>query len=504
MGYARSLGPQFEMLSVFDIGSRAGRQRFTLPALLDEPLVVVLDMDSPPAIDDPVRRAVEALATSELFEVWRYSDNGAPPGTRTVTPDLRRPQHVAAQGWLEIVEATPGDAGARPVVTHVVVGSLRDDHLQSHYVWARPEVWGPGGPYSSEADVHAAVVRTGLSAFSDLLISSRRGVAGPEHRARAQDQGLVANWPAGAAILGRLARQSGEGVPIGPHERASERLFHAQATDDLLPNLQRATAFTLQQGVSPDHLLAFRGRVIQTLLARDDLALALSTDRDYRSELRQIDAIDRLLIFSLAAFDELAHLANSAFMLGLSARHTKWQRPARLVPELAARGVGAKGLADLFAPGRRPAAVLEILGYLRNMVHGPGLTSATVLFDPEVGQVADLSAPTPDFSSSKAEALKLTAYRGWGIHFVEDRIFVNSEALADKVAFEAYRLLDRTLGTLALSAFEPVGPPQAFGDMIDARVEQLRPVMAGEMSAGGITAQLGLLHARRKTRVGHG
>ncbi|WP_188111285.1 hypothetical protein [Nocardioides antri] len=484
-------------MSVFDTESPGRRQRFAPPTLIDDPLVVILDMDSPPAENDPVRRAVEALVTSELFEVWRYSDHGAPPEARRVTPNSHRPEKSVAQGWLEIIETGPEDAGARPVVTHVVAGTLRNEHQQMHNLWAHSEVWTPGALYSNNAEVHAALVRTGLSGFSDLLISARRGVPGAGRRAQATNDGLIANWPAGAAILGRLARQAGERIPIGPHQTASERLFHTQAADDLLPNLQRAIAATLQRGVSPDHLLAFRGRVTQTLLARDDLALALSTDRDHRSELRQIDAIDRVLIFSLAAFDELAHLTNAAFQLQLPAREAKWQRPDKLLAELRKQGPGADRIADLYASRGRPAAVLEILGYLRNMVHGPGLTSATVLIDPEFGQVADLSAPAPRFSSSKADALKQTAYRGWGIHFVEDRIFVNSEALADKVAFETYRLLDRTLEALAIAGFDPIGPPQRFEDMVDARVEHLRPVDAGTMSPGGITAQLGLLYARR-------
>lgn len=93
--------------------------------------------------------------------------------------------------------------------------------------------------------------------------------------------------------------------------------------------------------------------------------------------------------------------------------------------------------------------------------------------------------------------MKMTAYRGWGIQLAGGRIFVNSEALADKVAFETYRLLDRTLEAIATAGFGPVGPALSFGEMVDARVELLRPIDVGITAPGSVTAQLGLLHSRR-------
>ena len=487
------LGRQFEMLSVYAGESRRRRQPFKPAALLEEPLVVILDMDWAPSDGDPVRRAVEALATSKLLEVWRYSDRGAPSDVPRLSSGRRGTERSFPRGWLQITpqSETEGE-GPRAVVTHVVEGSLRHDHHQAHFVWAHPDVWTPGVLYASEQEVHAALIRRALTESSELFISSRPGIVGATRGgAVSVGEGALASWETGAAILGRLARQSGDSIPVGQHQTAGEGLYYALAAEDLLPHLRDVIDVTLQRGVNPDHLLAFRGRITQTLLARDDLALALSTEQ---SSLREIDALDRVLIFTLAAFDELAHLASAAFGLQLSAPTIKWERKEFL---LALRhNPAARGLAELFERTRRPAAVLRVLRYLRNMVHGTGLNELTVLTDPVSGPIASLSAPAPvrhDLDS----ALEMTAYRGWGVHFVDDRLFIDSEALADKVAFESFRLMDRTLEALEEAPFHQVGPPPSTGEFIDARVLRLGAADVGSMPTGGLCAQLGLLHARR-------
>lgn len=378
------------------------------------------------------------------------------------------------------------------LVTHVVEGSLRHDHHQAHFVWAHPDTWKPGFLYASEKEVHAALVRTALTQSSELFISSRPGIAGATRGgAVSVGEGALASWETGAAILGRLARQAGDSISVGPHQSAGEGLYYALAAEDLLPHLRDVIDVTLQRGVNPDHLLAFRGRITQVLLARDDLALALSTGR---APLREIDALDRVLIFTLAAFDELAHLASAAFGLQLSAPTIKWER-AEFLSALR-RNPAGRDLAKMFDRTRRPAAVLQVLRYLRNMVHGTGLNELTVLTDPVSGPIASLSAPAP-VRNELDSALRMTAYRGWGIHFVNDRLFINSEALADKVAFESFRLTDRILEALEEALCHIVDPLPSAAESIDARVLRLGTADFGSMRRGGLCAQLGLLHCRR-------
>lgn len=444
-------------------------------------LRVVLHMDGAPGPDRSERRVVEATCTARWVDAWRYSRDGPPSDVPTTW--RRNSDQEQALGWLSISSSVVEWGTAR----HLVYGVNGVRGPDNYWAKGSPLLQSLGPEEEPDSQLSDQALRTVLACAGPLLISSVEGVADGVP-AFWEENCVVLDWTAGAALLGRLARERGESLPVGRHQVTDETGYYTSAVQDLLPAFATYVHAVHAAEGAYEPLLAVRARVIQVLLARDQLARLLG-QLDQLASFRVTDALDRVLVFSLAALDELAHSVHDACDLDVKpTNERKWHTKA--FRKALAQRDHTKDLAELWRSDGPHWSSNVVLRFLRNYIHGTGFSPSSFGNFAALNDDYPLSAPVRFRPRDLEKALETSARGGWGLILDEDRLQIDPESLCEKVVYDTLKTLDATMAaaSASISPLHTIGsaqPPHDPPSWI------LQPNW-GDLSQGDYSAAFGL------------
>lgn len=374
--------------------------------------------------------ALAALLATQGIRTWRYSDDGAPD-------DIRRSDDGvtgAAFGWVEVLDIGPGENDSRrPTVTHMA-RHFDGKTVKVAYLW--------GHSAHSEASTPAALLgRAAEATRMGVLVTNRDELAGIT-AGQWHGETLFQTPEQAVATLGLLLRAAGH-FPIKPHTATTRGTYLWLALDSLLPHYGPWAAACSADGVSGPgriyyHSTATQGRIFQALNARDQVAIAMS--QVHIDWVDVADAIDRFLVFLLAATDTTARVAYEIVQPEkVSFNDAKWQFTAFL------KGLRPSNpsLASLFAKATLGYDVHLILRKLRNTIHGGGLAQTHVLADD--GDIEHkLSVPLDEVNGLPEAVDRRTGGDSarWGLHLTDDRLWIQPISLVDALTREGFGILD--------------------------------------------------------------
>ena len=225
------------------------------------------------------------------------------------------------------------------------------------------------------------------------------------------------------ATLGLLQRSTGT-FSIRPYLVTRRGIYLLLALDSLIPHYGLWAAACSADGVAgPGRIYylstATQGRIFQALNARDQVAVAMSRRRIDWVDVA--DAVDRFLVFLLAAMDTTARVAHE--IVGpenVSSNEAKWQ----FTKFLNGLRPWNPSLAALFAEGTPGHDLHLILRKLRNTIHAGGLAQTHVLI--EDGDLEHkLSVPLDEVDGLTEAVIRRTDGNParWGLHQTADRLW---------------------------------------------------------------------------------
>ncbi|KAA1424108.1 hypothetical protein [Nocardioides antri] len=383
--------------------------------------------------------ALNVLLSQHGVSIWRYADCGPPT-------DVRR-KDGAPIGWLEIVELdTDEDPTSRRAPTHATRYS--DGKTVSTAI-----MWG-GIQYAGEANATSSDHLLGQAAESarmGILVTKRRELVG-RGEARWRGGTLMAPPERAVATLGLILRGNCH-FPVTPYSTTGRGFYLALALDSLLPNYGLWAAACSADGAFGQGQIyylstATEGRLFQALNARDQTAIAMSQTRIDWVEVA--DAVDRFLVFLLAAMDATARVVYEIVQPDkMRPRDAKWQ----VSDFIKALRPSHPSLAALFAKGSPGHDVHLILRQLRNTIHAGGLAKTHVLVEDE-GLEHNLSVPLDEVEDLAEAVLRRT--RGnptdWGLRLTDERAWVQPIILVDALTREGFATLDAIFERTPLEA----------------------------------------------------
>ncbi|HET7405703.1 MAG TPA: hypothetical protein VFJ21_01025 [Mycobacteriales bacterium] len=284
---------------------------------------------------------------------------------------------------------------------------------------------------------------------------------------------LCATPERATAMLALLLRRARE-YPVAPYQRTGWESYMSLATEALLPGHGDWGALWTQESFAADGALAYHGdavssRLFKALLARDDLAVALSSG--HRRPFDETEALERFVVFLLAAFDAAARASNLILCRPVAkGREAKWQRVGFLHR---LRG-SAPELAALFDGDHSPGQdVLRVLLEIRNCIHGGGVTGQQHTVQHRHSR-RHLSVPfdeVPRLMEAVQRRVSARPKEKWGIHQTGSYVCIEPEALVETLLAEALLLLCRIF---ALTTSCVGSPPSAACEDPDRGAEQFQ------------------------------
>jgi hypothetical protein len=418
-------------------------------------LDVLIDCDSVSETTSCCEALVVLLGTHGI-RTWRYSDDGPPADARRRDDETEG----APLGWVEVLDAPPSEHGSiRPTVTHLARQfdgkALHTSYMRGHT--DRPE---------SESAPAALLARVAATTGVGVLVTNRDQLTG-EGVARWRGETLLQTPEQAVATLGLLLRSTGN-FSTRPYLVTTRGIYLWLALDSLIPHYGLWADACSADGVAgPGRIYylstATEGRIFQALNARDQVAVAMSLHRIDWVDVA--DAVDRFLVFLLAAMDTTARVAHE--IVGpesVSSKDAKWQfrrflnglRPSN--PSLAA----------LFAKGTPGHDLHLILRKLRNTIHGGGLTRTHVLI--EDGDLEHkLSVPLEEVDGLTEAVIRRTDGNParWGLHQTADRLWIQPIPLVDALTHEGFAILD------AIFEHTPLEALMELNDGLDTQADEI-------------------------------
>jgi len=436
-------------------------------------LDVLIDCDSVSETTSCFEALVVLLGTHGIG-TWRYSDDGPPAGVRRKDDEMEG----APLGWVEVLDVPASEHGSiRPTVTHV---ARQFDGKVVHTSY----MWGHTGRPESESAPAALLVRAAAATGMGVLVTNRDQLIGGG-AARWRGETLFQTPEQAVATLGLLLRSTGT-FSIRPYLVTRRGIYLLLALDSLIPHYGLWAAACSADGVAgPGRIYylstATQGRIFQALNARDQVAVAMSRRRIDWVDVA--DAVDRFLVFLLAAMDTTARVAHE--IVGpenVSSNEAKWQFTKFL------NGVRPwnPSLAALFAEGTPGHDLHLILRKLRNTIHAGGLAQTHVLI--EDGDLEHkLSVPLDEVDGLTEAVIRRTDGNParWGLHQTADRLWIQPIPLVDALTREGFGILD------AIFEHTPLEALMGLNDGLDTQADEINyEPDAVERSSGQVLGEM--------------
>ena len=290
-----------------------------------------------------VENLLAGLLTHEDIQLWRYRDDGPPPGTPQ--PTSTSGQRVAV-GWAVTKPAPPGGSATHTLAWSVGQQAFHADLVGEPVLAAstdsRTTAYKMLDPDQAAArraaDAVAACAARQIKA--DLYITNREYL----HRlTRPIGRGVTFCTPREAlALVGLYLRIQGEFLiwkdqSSGTAYPFDKGLYYWVGARELLPAGWRWYAACVAHSEGQDQTadardLTYLGRAVfqritRVLQARDELLRAMNCKQDNNVAEDALTSLDTCLVFLMGALDAVARIAHH--VLGLrpdQAHHAGWQR----------------------------------------------------------------------------------------------------------------------------------------------------------------------------------
>jgi hypothetical protein len=405
-----------------------------------------------------VEDLLAGLLTHEDVQLWRYSDNGPPPGTAQLTS---MSGHRVAVGWA-VAEPVPGGTATHMLAWSVGQQAFRADLVGEPVLAAstdsRTEAYQALDPDKAAArrtaDAVAACAASQIRA--DLYITNREYL----HRlTRPIGRGVTfCTTREALALVGLYLRTQGEFLIWKDHSSSTpytfdKGLYYWIGARELLPAgwcwYAACVAHSEGRGQAADaHDLTYLGgavfqRITRVLQARDDLLRAMNRKQDNNVAEDALTALDVCLVFLMGALDAAARVAHR--VLGLQpdrANQAGWQRRSGWLQDVAAR---EPPLAAVVAVGTAGADTLTILSRLRNTVHEAGLPALAIGF-PGRREGTLVGLPRADSDRILEAADRRGGRDAWGLQeLLPGRLHADPGVLLDRLLPQVIELLNELM-----------------------------------------------------------
>jgi hypothetical protein len=423
-----------------------------------------------------------SLVTHEDIDLFRYSDDGPPPGT----PELSSPWGTrAAIGW-----AVASPEPERGLISHRVVWSDGrsisygggEVAVQAATMDTRADAYrdDPEG-FAARRAADAIAASAAETIKADLYITKREYL----HQVSwSLGRGVTFCSPADAlSLIGLYLRTQGEFlVWKDPASKSTYRfnkgLFYWVGARELLPAAWRwFTACVAHDfGEGTDDLTYLGGAVLQrvarALRARDDLLRAMNCKQDNYVADDALTALDTCLVFLMGAVDAVARVAHLVLDLPSDeAYQAAWQK-GKWLKTVAAK---ASALSAVVATGTSGFDTLTILKLLRNTVHGAGL-QALAVGRPGRRDETLVGLPRADSDRILAAADRCGGRQAWGLReLTPGRMHADPGILLERLLPAVAELLNELMAATPVErlshvnlqpehSLPPRGTDQAFGE----------------------------------------
>jgi len=386
---------------------------------VERDLLIIIDADT--VRGDPeeigINDALLGLATHKHIKMYRYADDGPPPGTSTFEPEFWKP---AAIGWLVCSESDP-----EGITSHEVTYSDGDQITDSAIVgglvshFARSLGIPGAGVLAEQCDRDSLLLLAASEIGADILVTARATlVAG---RPFDTPETITIATPAEAIpMLGLHLRSTGEYFAAKTARSAfkfNKGLYWQRASTLYVPNLLNVTARAAQLArvrsspVLDLFALAVQRRLARVFERRDGIWRLINQrqNRDISEDL--LTAVDALLTFLMSASDALAKLADGVLVTDVAPTFVGWQKKDWL-KAIAKKDIALRALFDASA---QPAQALTVLFLLRNCIHDEGLDAVAVQVSTR-RQETWIVLPASQAEKIRNAMIKLQPLKTWGVH----------------------------------------------------------------------------------------
>lgn len=415
-------------------------------------LVIIIDADT--VSGDPEKSGISdlllGLATYEHVKMYRYADDGPPPGTPTLDLEFWKP---AAIGWLVCTESEPEAITSHSVTysdgkqtsnTAIIAG------LVSHFT-KRLEEASPG-PSDARLERDSLLLLAASTIGADILVTARPSLL----RGRPFDTptAITIATPADAIpLLGLYMRTRGDYFATKTARSAftfSRGLYWQRASSIYAPALPNVVARAMQLAqtrrtpVLERLALATRRRLARVLERRDGIWRLINQTQDQDVAEDLLTAVDSLLTFLMSASDALAKVADAVLVTNVSPANIGWQKKDWL------KAIAKKDsvLAALFVDSAQPAQAIEVLRLLRNCIHDEGLDAVAVHVSSR-RQETWIIPPTGQATAITNAMLKRRPLDEWGVHAeLDGSVYAEIGRLIETLLIEVLAALSSVLERL--------------------------------------------------------
>jgi hypothetical protein len=331
------------------------------------------------------RSLISDLLSSELIQVYRYSDAGPPSD---VEPVVHRTGVAAYPGWAivhldrpegfwDITYAEDGRTYTQAAVARNMLAIAEADVSTSAY----SDLPADDAKARRRQDAVAAQVAAAVQA--DIYITEREFLH--KRGGYVTRETTICTVREGLALVGLYLRSQGTFCVLNDFT-FNRGLYFWVGTRDLLPSAWRWYHACAQHsvGVGNDSLMMLAGSLLQrfdrALELRDSVHISLNQTQN--NDLREdaLSALDMILVSFMAAIDVAARVAHRVLDISGDEHQAAWQQKRSGGWWHRLHAV-EPALANVVAVGTQGDDTLTIVRLLRNSVHGAALQGIAYVQD---------------------------------------------------------------------------------------------------------------------------
>ncbi|MEO6532370.1 MAG: hypothetical protein ABIO06_02230 [Pseudolysinimonas sp.] len=386
---------------------------------VERDLLIVIDADTVQGDPEGTKAndLLLGLATYEHVKMYRYGDDGPPPGTPTFEPEFWKP---AAIGWLVSKKGDPEGLTSHAVTYsdgHHITDPAIVGGLVPHF--AEKLRSASAGVMAEQLERDSLMLMAASGIHADILVTTREALLS----ARPFDTPetiTVASPSEAIPMLGLYIRSRGEYFATKTARVAftfNKGLYWQRSSELYVPDLLNMTARAAQldqaKGGRTLGPLAFavQRRIARVMERRDGVWRLIDQRQDRDIAEDTLTALDALLTFLMSASDALAKVADGILVTNIRPEYVGWQKRDWL------RAISKKdaALGALFADSARPAKALKVLRLLRNCIHDEGLDAVAVEVASRTRETW-VTLPSAQAAAITGAMIDLEPLKKWGVH----------------------------------------------------------------------------------------
>lgn len=433
---------------------------------VERDLVIVVDADTVQADSGGVdmNDLLLGLATYKNIKMYRYADDGPPPGTPMLELALAK---AAPIGWL-----VPAELDTEGITSHSLTYSDGNHITESAIVrglvprFARTVGRMSAGIPHEQLDRDSLMLMAASEIGADILVTARETLLAA--RPFATPETITVASPAEAIpMLGLYIRSRGEYFATKSAQAAfryNKGLYWQRVAGLYIPDLLDVTARTVQlaqtRGTPTLGLmaLAVQRRLARIFERRDGIWRLIDQKQDRDIAEDTLTAVDALLTFLMSASDALAKVADGVLGTEVAPAFVGWQKKDWLK---AIRGRDT-GIGELFVASAQPAQALEALRLLRNCIHDEGLDAVGVQTSNRLHETW-IVLPHSQAVAITGAMIKLEPLEKWGVHSASDGTFYAEVGpLIEMLLLKTLAAFDAVMQRMS-QVLEPMTTPPNLG-----------------------------------------